>query len=156
MAVLLGALLLASLQLAAADTVDAGSRAERDLLAQVRLAIEAQFSQAEIACQPKFLMTACLDAARAERRRALAAVQRQQLVQDDAQRRARAADRLRTFQALGRETAALDAPLPAAVLPAPVDMGSPLAPVAPPGRPSRAPERPQAAVRVSPKAAAQP
>ncbi|OYU99946.1 MAG: hypothetical protein CFE45_11060, partial [Burkholderiales bacterium PBB5] len=49
-------------------------------------------------CEKRFLVTECLDAARAERRQALDQLQRQQVVLDEARRRERAAQRQRDIE----------------------------------------------------------
>ena len=67
---------------------------ERERIAAERRAAESRFVGAQADCQTRFMMTECLDTARAERRQALDGLQRRQLVLDDARRRERAAERL--------------------------------------------------------------
>lgn len=72
--------------------------AERARIERERQAVLARHAQAEQACVGRFQVTACLEAARAERRQALDLLRREQVVLDDARRRARAAERLQAQQ----------------------------------------------------------
>lgn len=67
--------------------------AERDRIARERAAVEAQFTERQAACQRRFAVTDCVDAARQERREARAPLRRQASALDDAQRKQRAAER---------------------------------------------------------------
>ena len=67
--------------------------AERDRIARERAAVEAQFTERQAACQSRFAVTDCVDAARQERREARAPLRRQAIALDDAQRKQRTAER---------------------------------------------------------------
>ena len=79
---------------------------ERERIAAERRAAESRFVGAQADCQTRFMMTECLDTARAERRQALDGLQRRQLVLDDARRRERAAERLTLQRTRAAEQAA--------------------------------------------------
>ena len=92
---------------------------ERERIAAERRAAESRFVGAQADCQTRFMMTECLDTARAERRQALDGLQRRQLVLDDARRRERAAERLtlqRTRAAEQAEAASASASASASAL----------------------------------------
>jgi colicin import membrane protein len=72
--------------------------AERSRIAAERRAVQARFDSARLACEKRFVVTECLDAARADRRQALDQLQRQQVVLDEARRRERAAQRQRDIE----------------------------------------------------------
>ena len=72
--------------------------AERQRIAAERAVVEQRFNAALAVCQTRFMVTDCLDRARAERRQALDQLQRQTLLLDDEKRRARAAQRLQAIQ----------------------------------------------------------
>lgn len=95
-------MLLAAAAAAAAGPAEAAAAAEHARIAAERQAVEARFARAQAECRQRFLVTDCLEAARAERRAALAPLQRQRMVLDDARRRERAAERLRAIQARAR------------------------------------------------------
>jgi len=91
---------------ASADTT------ERERIAAERRAAEDRFVRVQADCQTRFMVTECLDAARAERRKTLDGLQTRQLVLDDARRRERAAERLTLQRARAAELAqAASAPL---------------------------------------------
>ena len=69
---------------AAADTPRARITAER-------AAVDARYRAAEAACRERFVVTPCVDAATAQRRKELAALREQELAIDDAERKQRAA-----------------------------------------------------------------
>ena len=81
----------------------------RERIDAERRVVEARYKQALVACQGRFLLTRCLDAARSERRLALDLLQRQQLEIDDVARRERAAARQ---QALGQRSREVDSAAP--------------------------------------------
>ena len=86
---------------------------ERGRIATERRAAETRYAWAQADCQTRFVVTECLDAARAERRQALDGLQKRQLVLDDARRRERATERLTVQRARAAEQAkAASAPLP--------------------------------------------
>jgi len=93
--------------------------AERDRIAADRRAVQARFEVAQRDCETRFIVNQCLEQARHARREALAPLQRQSDLLDDARRRARAAERLRAIRARESAAAAKPALLPAsAALPA--------------------------------------
>ncbi len=87
--------------------------AERSRIAAERRAVQAGFDSARAACEKRFVVTECLDAARADRRQALDRLQRQQVVLDEARRRERAAERQRDIETRAASADERDAqPLP--------------------------------------------
>lgn len=101
---------------------------ERERITAERRAVEARFDAARRDCEARFVVTDCLAAARAQRREALAPLQQQLHMLDDARRRQRAVDRLEAIQA--RESAAAGRP----ALEAPAPAASTEAPAQPPAR----------------------
>ena len=75
----------------------ADAAAERQRIGAERAAAEAVYVSQVQACSSRFVVTSCVDAARAQRHAALAALDRQQEVLDDAQRKQRAAERLQAI-----------------------------------------------------------
>lgn len=99
-----------------------GDAAERERIASARRAVEARFDAARRDCEARFIVTDCLATARAQRREALAPLQQQLHLLDDARRRQKAVERLQAIQE--RESAAaarpaLSASVPAAAAPPP-------------------------------------
>ncbi len=88
------AMVAASMQ--AAEVGDAAATSAR--ISAERAEIELRFAAAQAACQQQFFVTACLDAAGAERRHALTALQQRQNLLDDARRRDKAAQRLQSIE----------------------------------------------------------
>lgn len=130
---------------AATAQVGPGDAAERERIVRDRAAAQERFQSARSDCEARFATTACLDAARAERRGALERLKREEVVLDTALRRQRAADRMRRIQDKAREA---DARPPAAVLPATPGRGPMEKKVRQPARTPRAaasPSEPQAA-----------
>ena len=78
---------------AAAAAAD-DSRAERDRIAREREEVKLRYAEREGECRQRFVVTACVDAARTERREALDHLDEQQRVLDEAQRKRRAAERM--------------------------------------------------------------
>lgn len=105
------ALALLSGAVAAAPDTDA---AERARIAAERQAVEARYDAARRDCETRFVVNPCLDQARQDRRAALEPLQRQIHLLDDARRRARAVERLRSIQARESQAAAMPALSPAA------------------------------------------
>ena len=99
---------------AALAQTSAGDAAERERIVRERAAAEARFQAARSDCEARFASTACLNAARAERRGAMEGLKREEVVLDTALRRQRAADRMRRIQDKVREA---DARPPASALP---------------------------------------
>lgn len=83
---------------AASSVAATDEAAERARIAAERAVVEQRFNAAQADCQARFVVTDCLDRARAERRQALDQLQRQSLLLDDAKRRERAALRLQAIQ----------------------------------------------------------
>lgn len=80
---------------------------EQARLAAERAAVESRHAERAQACQQEFFVTACLDAAQKERRTALDHVRVRQQALDDAERRRRAADRMRRIhEKVGAQSAA--------------------------------------------------
>ncbi len=109
------------------------SSAQRQRLAAERATIEARFRADEAACRERFVVTPCVDEAKAARREALARLRQQELVLDDADRRQRALNRQRDIadkralsaaQAVSAAAATADASAP---LPARAPMAAPAA-----------------------------
>lgn len=128
---------------AAAPDTDA---AERERIATERQAVEARYEAARQDCETRFVVNPCLDQARQDRRAALEPLQRQIHLLDDARRRARAVDRVRSIQARESQAAAMPALSPAA----PATMAS--AAASPPS--PRPPPTVRRAVRPPPSASA--
>lgn len=105
------ALALLGSAVAAAPDADA---AERARIAAERQAVEARYDAARRDCETRFVVNPCLDQARQDRRAALEPLQRQIHLLDDARRRARAVERLRSIQARESQAAAMPALSPAA------------------------------------------
>ncbi len=112
---------------AAAPDSDA---AERARIAADRQAVQARFEIAKRDCEARFVVNQCLEQAHRARREALAPLQRQTYLLDDARRRARAAQRLLDIQA--RESAAAAKPALAPAAPASARAAGAAAPSAKP------------------------
>lgn len=91
--ILLGACALGFGALAADDTATQRSR-----IAAERQAAEQHYQAQARDCQNRFAVAACTDQAKAERRAALDMLRRQEILLDDAERKARAAERLRSIE----------------------------------------------------------
>jgi colicin import membrane protein len=92
---LMPVLVLLGLSLAAWAQDDPGTAAERARLKSERSAAEAAYKAEEKACYGKFAVTDCLNAAKTRRRGALADLRRQESSLNDAERKRKAAQRLR-------------------------------------------------------------
>ena len=84
--------------IAAAATMLARAEPERERIAAERAAVNARFAEQERACQEKFVVTACVDAARKEQRMTLMRLKRAEIVLDEADRRETAARRRQASQ----------------------------------------------------------
>ena len=87
--------------LAAVATLPAAAEApavERARIAAERGKVEARYLDEERACWGRFAVNACLAEARAKRRSALADLRRQEISLNDAERKQRAAERLRPME----------------------------------------------------------
>lgn len=124
--------------LAASATSDLDDRAERTRIAAERAAAESRYTAEEAECRKRFVVTACVDEAKARRREALGRLKHQEIVLDEQERRRRAAARLQAIEEKQRE-AATRPPMPAQ--PAPVIREAASAPAA------RGPQTPSAAER---------
>jgi len=87
---------------AMAQADDAG---QRQRIERERAVAEARFSAREAACQVRFAVTDCVEAARRERREALRHLRRQEFRLDDADRKRRAAERLQDIESRARRAA---------------------------------------------------
>lgn len=95
------AVLPALLGAAAAFALPAAAEApaaERARIATERSRVEAQYQGEERACWARFAVNDCLADARAKRRSALADLRRQEISLNDAERKQRAAERLRSLE----------------------------------------------------------
>lgn len=92
---LLAACALALLAALSAHAQDAAADAERARLRAERAALDARFAEAKRACNARFAVTDCVEEAAREHSTARAEVRRQERVLNEAERRRRAAERLR-------------------------------------------------------------
>ena len=90
-----GALLLAMLTSVAEGVAADDDAVERMRITAERSAVEARFAERERECATRFVVTACVEEAQRELRAALASLRQQQTLLDEAQRKQRAAERLR-------------------------------------------------------------
>jgi hypothetical protein len=70
---------------------------QRNRIAAERRAAEQHYQGQASACASRFAVAACIEQAKAERRSTLDVLRRQEILLDDAQRKARAAERLRSI-----------------------------------------------------------
>ena len=90
-------LAIAGLSLAAAAQTAPGPEAERARIAVERSQAEASFASQEVACYRKFAVNDCLNAAKSQRRERLSDLRRQDLTLNEAERKRRARDRVRSI-----------------------------------------------------------
>lgn len=90
-------LLATSLPALAADPVH-DVAAERARIAAERSRAEAVFQAEQKACYGKFAVTGCIEEAKARRRDVLADLRRQEIALNDAERKARSAERMRQLE----------------------------------------------------------
>jgi colicin import membrane protein len=76
---------------------------ERQRIAAEKQQAEQRFEAARRECETRFAVSSCVDQARSERRRALEHLGARQAVLDDAQRRQRAAERMRAISEKARQ-----------------------------------------------------
>lgn len=115
----------------------ANDESQRDALKRQREAIESQHAQREQACRKQFVVTSCLEKARADKQEALQGVRAQEQALDDVQRRQRAqaqtqrlADKAKAAQARGdKPPTPSEGKPPRVVTPRPVTPPSPKASV---------------------------
>jgi len=91
------------------DQSDAEAASLRASIEHERAAVEARFKAREAECAGRFAMTACVDRAKSERREALAPLDKSLSALDEAQRRRRAAERLKRIEQK-TQAAAVDTP----------------------------------------------
>lgn len=103
---------------AAAASVDE-LKAQRAQIDAARRQANVAYAERERRCQEQFVVTACVENARAERRRELDRLSREQAVVDEALRKQRAAERLQTLadkQRAARQRASEPVPPPRVLL----------------------------------------
>ena len=93
---------------AAASASSAASANERQRIASERAAAEVRFAARERECRTRFVVTACIDEAKSERRDALDKLRARQLGVDEVRRRERAAERQSELAEKAAEDARLD------------------------------------------------
>ena len=81
-----------------AATAFAHAEPERERIAAEREAVNARFAEQARACQEKFVITACIEAARKEQRQTLTRLHRAEIVLDEAERRETAVRRRLALQ----------------------------------------------------------
>ncbi|HET7525106.1 MAG TPA: hypothetical protein VFK10_04115 [Burkholderiaceae bacterium] len=87
------ALALAAVAVRAADAEPPSDKARREQINAERAAAQARYEQAIAECERGFVVTSCVNQAKAERRAALDRLSREQMALDDAQRKRRAEQR---------------------------------------------------------------
>jgi hypothetical protein len=92
---------------ASAGPAGAASASEQHRIAAERAAAEARFAARERECRTRFIVTACIDEAKSERRDALDKLRARQLGADEVRRRERAAERQSELAAKAAEDARL-------------------------------------------------
>lgn len=112
--------LLASCVSAHAQQNDASIAAERTRLARERAQVEAAFKAEEKACYARFGVNDCLSAAKSRRRQAVGDLRRQELALNDAERKRKAMERMRSLeQKSDAAPSAASASLPVTSAPSP-------------------------------------
>jgi colicin import membrane protein len=135
------AALLCALPTAVLAAPDTAAAQERQRLAAERQAVEARFAAEDADCRQRFMVTDCVDDVRQRRRDALAGLREQELALEDAERRARVAERQRAVARKSAEAASRPAsgPISAPIAaPTPFPL-SPLPDLRPPVASSSAP-----------------
>lgn len=95
--------------MAGAASAPVGHGEERKLIAADRSAAEARFVERERVCQKRFVVTSCVDEAKAERRRTVDHLRERQLVVDEAARQQRGEERKAELAEKAAEDARRDA-----------------------------------------------
>lgn len=90
------------------------SKAERERIAQQRQAAEVQYAQREAECKRRFVVTSCIDQARADRRQSLDNLHQQEIALDEVERQQRSAEHRRRREAKAWEEINKPAPEPRA------------------------------------------
>ena len=75
-----------------------GAAAEHERIARERVDVQAALKKQEAACQERFVVTPCLEAARKAEREALARLRRQEVLLDEQARKQRAAERAQAIR----------------------------------------------------------
>ena len=88
------------------------SQAERERIAKQRQVAEAQYAQREAECKRRFVVTACIDQARADRRQSLDNLHQQEIALDEVERQQRSAEHRRRREAKAWEEINKPAPEP--------------------------------------------
>ena len=96
------ALVAATASWAQASAPAAKTTQERQRIAAERQHAEQRFEAARKECETRFAVSSCIEQARSERRRTLEQLSARQAALDDAQRRQRAADRMRSISEKAR------------------------------------------------------
>ena len=92
-------IVLAALAGAAAQSLaTTNAAAERERIARERADVQAAFTKQEAACQNRFVVTPCLEAARKAEREAQARLRRQEVLLDEQARKQRAAERAQAIR----------------------------------------------------------
>jgi colicin import membrane protein len=92
-------IVLAALASAAAPSLATPSAAvERERIARERADVQAAFTKQEAACQDRFVVTPCIEAARKAERDARARLRRQEVLLDEQARKQRAAERAQAIR----------------------------------------------------------
>lgn len=92
-------IVLAALASAAAPSLAAMNAAtERERIARERADVQAALTKQEAACQERFVVTPCFEAARKAEREALARLRRQEVLLDEQVRKQRAAERAQAIR----------------------------------------------------------
>ena len=98
MKALLICLALAAGALPVCAQTDPATEAERSRIAAERRQADARFAAQDVACYQTFAVTDCLKAARSQRRQLVSDLRRQELSLNDADRKRRAAERVRSIE----------------------------------------------------------
>ena len=98
MKLLLFCLAMLAAALPAGAQTDTAEEAERGRIAAERNQADARLAAQEVACYKTFAVNDCLTAARSQRRERLSDLRRQELSLNEAQRKRRSADRLRSIE----------------------------------------------------------
>ena len=92
-------IVLAALASAAAASLAATNAVvERERIARERAEVQAAFAKQETACQGRFVVTPCIEAARKAEREALGRLRRQEVLLDEQARKQRAAERAQAIR----------------------------------------------------------
>ena len=99
---------------AAAAEEAPSSQAERQRIAEQRRVAESQYTAREAECRQRFVVTSCIDKARADRRQSLDNLHQQEIALDEVERQQRTAEHRRRQDAKIREELARPVPEPSA------------------------------------------